>query len=134
MSAGVSWAWWLGFHAAVVVLLAADSFLPGRRAESHHTQTISWLWTAILAVIAACFAGWIAVAQGHVRALEFVAGYAIETSLSVDNLFVFLVIFQGFRISEQRQHKALLWGVAGAVVLRAGFIALGVTQVDRFAW
>jgi tellurite resistance protein TerC len=134
MIAGASWTWWLGFHAAVVVLLAADSFLPGRRAESRHTQTISWLWTALLTVVAACFAGWIAVAQGHVRALEFVAGYAIETSLSVDNLFVFLVIFQGFRISEQRQHKALLWGVAGAVVLRAGFIAAGVTLLHRFEW
>ena len=134
MIAGASWTWWLGFHAAVVVLLAADSFLPGRRAESRHTQTIAWLWTALLTVVAAYFAGWIAVAQGHVRALEFVAGYAIETSLSVDNLFVFLVIFQGFRISEQRQHKALLWGVAGAVVLRAGFIAAGVTLLHRFEW
>jgi tellurite resistance protein TerC len=67
-------------------------------------------------------------------ALEFVAGYAIETSLSVDNLFVFLVIFQGFRISQHRQHTALLWGVAGAVVLRALFIAAGITLLRHFDW
>ena len=70
----------------------------------------------------------------HIPALEFVAGYAIETSLSVDNLFVFLVIFQGFRISQKRQHTALLWGVAGAVVLRGLFIAVGVTMLQRFDW
>jgi tellurite resistance protein TerC len=63
-----------------------------------------------------------------------VAGYAIEASLSVDNLFVFLVIFQGFRITPQRQHTALLWGMAGAVVLRALFIAAGITLLRRFTW
>jgi tellurite resistance protein TerC len=70
----------------------------------------------------------------HQPALEFVAGYAIETSLSVDNLFIFLVLFQGFRISPKRQHTALLWGVAGAVVLRALFIAAGITLLRRFDW
>ncbi len=72
--------------------------------------------------------------RDHQSALEFVAGYAIEASLSVDNLFVFLILFQGFRISPRRQHTALLWGVAGAVVLRALFIAAGITLLHRFAW
>ena len=62
------------------------------------------------------------------------AGYTIETSLSVDNLFVFLVLFRGFRIGPQRQHKALLWGVWGAFVLRALFIAAGITLLRRFEW
>jgi tellurite resistance protein TerC len=131
---GASLTWWIGFHAAVIVLLAADSLLPGRRAESRHAQTIALLWTLFLALCAAGFAAWIAVAQGHVPALQFVAGYTIETSLSIDNLFVFLVIFQGFRISSQRQHKALLWGVAGAVVLRGLFIAAGISLLHRFEW
>jgi tellurite resistance protein TerC len=74
------------------------------------------------------------VTQGRQPALEWVGGYAIETSLSVDNLFVFMVIFQGFRIGPERQHKALLWGVAGAVVLRAIFIAAGITLLRRFDW
>jgi tellurite resistance protein TerC len=88
----------------------------------------------VLVVAAAVFAGWIAITKGHQPALEFVAGYAIETSLSVDNLFVFLVIFQGFHISRRRQHIALLWGVAGAVVLRGLFIAAGITLLRRFDW
>jgi tellurite resistance protein TerC len=74
------------------------------------------------------------VSQGRQTALEWVGGYAIETSLSVDNLFIFLVIFQGFRISPQRQHNALMWGVAGAVVLRALFIAAGFALIRRFDW
>lgn len=73
-------------------------------------------------------------AQGRQAALEFAAGYTIEASLSIDNLFVFLVLFQGFRISQQRQHKALLWGVWGAFVLRAAFIAVGISLLRRFEW
>ncbi|MGB9408322.1 MAG: branched-chain amino acid ABC transporter substrate-binding protein [Terracidiphilus sp.] len=134
MIAGVSWVWWLGFHAVVAALLLTDALLPGRRLEARRTQTVAWLWTAFLVAVATGFAGWIAIAKGHQPALEFVAGYAIEASLSVDNLFVFLVLFQGFRISPRRQHTALLWGVAGAVVLRALFIATGITLLRRFDW
>jgi tellurite resistance protein TerC len=134
MIGGASWTWWIGFHAAVVVLLVMDSALPGHRRDSRRAQMFALLWTGFLAVASAALAGWIAVKQGRVPALQFVAGYAIETSLSVDNLFVFLVIFQGFRISVQRQHQALLWGVAGAVVLRALFIAAGVTLLGHFEW
>ncbi len=111
-----------------------DSLLPGRRHETRHPHGVAWLWTGVLAVAAAGFAIWIAVAHGRQPALEFVAGYTIELSLSIDNLFVFLVIFSGFHISERRQHYALLWGVAGAVVLRAIFIATGVTLIRRFEW
>jgi tellurite resistance protein TerC len=133
MIAGVSWVWWLGFHAVVAALLIADAMLSGPRRKKH-PQIFAWLWTGVLVVAAAVFAGWIAITKGHQPALEFVAGYAIETSLSVDNLFVFLVIFQGFHISRRRQHIALLWGVAGAVVLRGLFIAAGITLLRRFDW
>jgi tellurite resistance protein TerC len=134
MLAGVSWTWWLGFHAVVAALLVADAMLTGHRPESRRSQTFAWLWTALLVAAATGFAAWIAIARGHQPALEFAAGYAIEASLSVDNLFVFLVLFQGFRISPRRQHTALLWGVAGAVVLRALFIAAGITLLHRFVW
>jgi tellurite resistance protein TerC len=134
MLAGVSWTWWLGFHVAVAALLLADAFLPGRRLEARHPQTVAWLWTALLVAAATGFAAWIAIAKGHQPALEFAACYTIEVSLSVDNLFVFMILFQGFRISPRRQHTALLWGVAGAVVLRALFIAAGITLFRRFAW
>ena len=134
MIAGASWGWWLGFHGAVLTLLLVDAFLPANRSEEPRTQTTAWIWTGVLVAATALFAIWIAVGQSHHNALEFVAGYAIETSLSVDNLFVFLVLFQGFRISEKRQHTALLWGVAGAIILRALFIAAGVTLIQRFEW
>ena len=134
MIAGATWGWWLGFHAAVLTLLLVDAFLPASRREEPRTQAAAWVWTGVLVVATAVFALWIALGQGRHHALEFVAGYAIETSLSVDNLFVFLVLFEGFRISRQRQHTALLWGIAGAIVLRASFIALGVTLINRFEW
>jgi len=131
---GATAAWWVGFHAVVAVILLADSLLPGHRRESRHAQAFVWLVTVGLALVATGFACWIAMTMGKQTALEFVAGYTIETSLSIDNLFVFLVLFEGFRISAQRQHTALQWGVWGAFVLRATFIALGVTLLQKFEW
>ena len=134
MIAGVSWTWWVGFHIVVVLLLVGDWLLPGHRRPAGHSQFFAWLSTGFLFVAALAFAGWIAYAQGRQPALEFIAGYTIETSLSIDNLFVFLLLFQGFRIGPQRQHKALLWGVGGAVLLRGIFILAGVTLLKRFEW
>lgn len=134
MIAGASWVWWLGFHGAVAAVLLAGSLLPGQRREARYAQAIQWLWTALLVLGAAAFAWWVAVSRGEQTALEFVAGYTVETSLSIDNLFVFLVIFQGFRISRERQHTALAWGIAGAVVLRALFILAGIALIQRFEW
>jgi tellurite resistance protein TerC len=134
MIGGASWVWWLGFHVAVVLLLCVDAFLLSHRQDGSRTPAGAWIWTCVLIVAAAVFAGWIYWERGRQPALEFVAGYAIETSLSIDNLFVFLVLFQGFRIDEKHQHRALLWGVGGAIVLRAVFIATGVTLIDRFHW
>jgi tellurite resistance protein TerC len=134
MIAGASWLWWLGFHLAVAVLLVADSLLPGHRSQSRHAEAYAWIGTGFFALAAAGFAAWIAWAHGRQPALEFVAGYTIEASLSVDNLFVFLVLFQGFQISRERQHTALLWGVWCAVVLRALFISAGITLLALFRW
>jgi len=134
MIAGVSWLWWLGFHLVVAALLLTDALLLGSQRVMKRPQASAWLWTVFLVAVATGFAAWIAVAKGHQTALEFVAGYTIETSLSVDNLFVFMVIFQGFQITPRRQHTALLWGVGGAVVLRALFIVAGITLIRRFEW
>jgi tellurite resistance protein TerC len=147
MIAGASWQWWLGFHAAVALLLVADSFLPGHRgpawvagsgaAEARTPRSEefwAWLGTGFFVLAAVGFAAWIAFARGRQPALEFAAGYTIEAALSVDNLFVFLVLFQGFQISRRRQHTALLWGVWCAVVLRGLFISAGVTLLARFEW
>lgn len=134
MIAGEPWVWWVGFHAVVALLLLADSLLPAHRGEKKHAQTYAWIGTGFFVLAAAGFAAWIALEQGHQQALEFVAGYTVEISLSIDNLFIFLVLFQGFQIASRRQHRALTWGVWGAIVLRALFIAAGVTLLERFHW
>ena len=134
MIAGASWAWWVGFHAAVAALLAADLLLPIHGRAGRHRQAIAWLGTAMAVLASAGFAAWIALAKGRQPALEYVAAYTIEASLSIDNLFVFLVLFEGFHIGPRGQRKALLWGVVGAIVLRALFIAAGVTLIQRFNW
>jgi len=134
MIGGASWTWWIGFHVGVVVLLLVDVVLHRKPRDTAHSHRLAWIWTAVLAVLAAVFAGWIAMEEGRVLALQFVAGYTIEMSLSIDNLFVFLVLFQGFGLSEERQHVALLWGISGAIVMRAVFIFAGVALLHRFEW
>lgn len=134
MIGGATWTWWVGFHVVVIVLLVADSLLTSRHKDARLNQKTAIAWTVMLAVAAACFAGWIAYEEDRVSALQFIAGYAIETSLSIDNLFVFLVLFEGFQISQRRQRKVLTWGVAGAIVLRAIFIAVGVSLLRHFEW
>ena len=116
MIAGVSWLWWVGFHAVVAALLVGDWLL--HRRATRHAQALAWLAPALV-LAAAGFAGWIALAQGRQPALEFAAGYTIETSLSLDNLFVFMVLFQGFRISPQRQQCPAVGGGRGCAAARA---------------
>lgn len=134
MIGGATWSWWIGFHVVTGTLLLVDLLLPSHKKDSGPSRKTAWLWTAVLALLAFAFAGFIAIKQGRVTAMEFIAGYTIETSLSVDNLFVFLVIFQGFRLTGGQQHKALAWGVGGAIIMRALCIALGVTLLEHFAW
>ncbi len=135
MIAGVSWVWWLGFHVVVVALLLADALLLSRRREDVHPPFLAWGWTVLLMLAATGFAAWIAVAQGHQPALEFVAGYAIETSLSVDNLFVFMVIFQGFGISHAPPaHGSAVGhgrsgGAAGAVYRRGHHVVATLSWI-----
>jgi tellurite resistance protein TerC len=131
--AGAPLLWWIGFHLAVLALVGADAMLPHSRREEPRPK-LAWIWSLFVACAAGGFAFWLNYAQGHQTALEFVSGYVIETSLSVDNLFVFLILFRGFGISHRQQHRALLWGVFGAIVLRACFIAAGVTLLQHFAW
>jgi tellurite resistance protein TerC len=129
--AGAPLSAWIAFHAVMVLLLLVDLLLVGRRGNSH---LAAWLWTGLLAILAACFAIYIAKTQGHQPALEFVSGYLVEGSLSVDNLFIFLLLFKSLRLSNRDQHRVLLWGVLGAIAMRALFIAVGVSLLARFAW
>jgi tellurite resistance protein TerC len=131
MVAGATWTWWIGFHAVLLLLLVAEAVFAHRKQGS---QRSIWIVPILLIACATAFAIWIWFTRGRSPALEFVAGYTIELSLSIDNLFVFLVLLQGFGISPARQQKALLWGVGGAIVLRALFIIVGVTLLQHFEW
>jgi len=91
-------------------------------------------WSAMYVVMAAGFAALLFFWQGHQASLEFVAGYVLELSLSVDNLFIFLLIFNYFAVPEEQQHQVLFWGILGALILRGIFIGTGVELINRFHW
>jgi len=92
------------------------------------------IWSLVWVCLAACFGVLVHFAFGAERALEFAAGYVIEKALSVDNLFVFVVIFGAFQVPQRSQHRVLFWGVLGALVMRALFIAAGSALLLRFHW
>ncbi|HKT87577.1 MAG TPA: TerC family protein [Candidatus Sulfotelmatobacter sp.] len=91
-------------------------------------------WSAMYVALAAAFAAIVYFWLGHQPALEFVTGYVLELSLSVDNLFVFLLIFNYFAVPEEYQHRVLFWGILGALIMRGIFIAAGVGLIYRFHW
>lgn len=133
MLASAPTSYWIGFHLFVAALLAVDLLFLGHESEKV-AQRLAVGWTIVLACLAVGFAVWLRLADSHQHALEFFSGYLIETSLSVDNLFVFLIMFRSLRLSRDQQHSILLWGVAGAILMRALFIAVGVTLLQRFGW
>jgi tellurite resistance protein TerC len=92
------------------------------------------VWSLVWVGLAACFGGLVYFLFGHERALEFATGYVIEKALSVDNLFVFVVLFGAFKVPQAAQHRVLFWGVLGALVMRAMFIAAGSVLLTRFSW
>jgi tellurite resistance protein TerC len=102
----------------------------GRVVGSREALVRSAMWVAL----AAAFAGLVFFWQGRQVALEFVTGYVLELSLSVDNLFIFLVIFRYFAVPEEQQHRVLFWGIIGALVMRGCFILAGVGLIQRFHW
>ena len=102
----------------------------GRVVGSREALVRSAMWVAL----AAAFAGLVFFWQGRQVALEFVTGYVLELSLSVDNLFIFLLIFRYFAVPEEQQHRVLFWGIIGALVMRGCFILAGVGLIQRFHW
>jgi tellurite resistance protein TerC len=132
MIGGAPLAYWIGFHAVVLLLLVIDLVVLGRRREGPRFPSALG-WTVFLVVLALGFAAFVLHTQGQERALEFISGYVLEGSLSIDNLFVFLVLFGSFGLTVGQQHRALIYGVLGAIVLRALFIVAGVALLDRFA-
>jgi tellurite resistance protein TerC len=124
---------WILFNLFALGMLVLDLLVfhrGGRAVRSREALAWSAMWIAL----AAAFAGLVFFWQGRQIALEFVTGYVLELSLSVDNLFLFLVIFHYFSVPEQHQHSVLFWGVLGALVMRGVFIIAGVGLIHRFHW
>lgn len=132
MFQGASPAYWIAFGAIVAVLLFVDLFLL-QRGKSVSVR-MAWGWTAVLAALAFCFAIFLSHIQGRERGLEFISGYLVEGSLSIDNLFVFLLMFRALHLNFEQQRRVLLWGVLGAIVMRAVFIFAGAALLTRFQW
>lgn len=124
---------WVLFNLFVVAMLVLDLGLlnrPGHRIRFREALVWSGVWIALAAGFAILLLFW----RGHVHALQFVTGYVIELSLSVDNLFVFLMIFRYFKVADEHQHRVLFWGILGALIMRGVFILAGVSLIRRFAW
>jgi tellurite resistance protein TerC len=124
---------WILFNLFVVAMLVLDLGILNRR--SHRVgfrEALAWsgVWIALAAAFAVIELFW----HGRAQALQFVTGYVIELSLSVDNLFVFLVILRYVKVPDQHQHKVLFWGILGALLMRGVFIVAGVGLIRRFSW
>jgi len=124
---------WILFNAFVVAMLVLDLGVFHRRSHTVKFRE-AMIWSTVWVALAVIFAVVIYFWHGRASSLEFVTGYVIELSLSVDNLFVFLLIFRYFQVPPGHQHKVLFWGILGALVMRAIFIAAGVGLIQRFHW
>lgn len=124
---------WVGFNAFVILMLALDLGVFHRKAHAvRFREAITW--SAVWIGLALLFNIGVYYGLGAQPALEFFTGYIIEKSLSVDNIFVFLMVFSYFRVPGEYQHRVLFWGVIGALLMRAGFIAAGIGLLERFHW
>ena len=123
---------WVAFGAFVIVALAIDLALHRDAHEIGFTEALAWsvVWIAL----ALLFNGFVYGRFGREAALQFFTGYLVEKSLSVDNIFVFVALFQAFAIPLRLQHRVLFWGVIGAVLMRAIFIFAGAALMARFHW
>ncbi len=127
------WWAWVGFHAFVFLMLALDLGVFHRRVHAPSMREAG-IWSAVWITLALIFNVLIFQAEGTQKGLEWFTGYVLEKSLSVDNLFVFVLVFQSFQVDLRHQHRVLFWGVLGALVMRAAMILAGTALLNRFEW
>lgn len=123
---------WIFFNLFALAAVLVDLRIFHRRGKVSPREALvrSAVWIGLAAIFALFVFFW----QGRQVAVEFVTGYVLELSLSIDNLFIFLIIFRYFAVPEEQQHRVLFWGIVGAVVMRAAFILAGVGLLQRFHW
>lgn len=130
------WAW-IVFYILVFIMLIADLKMFSKKGEHEVNMSEALKMTSVWIVISLLFCGGIYLfypGDAHEKAMEFLAGYLIEKSLSMDNMFVFLMLFSFFGVERKYQHEVLFWGIFGALVLRSVFIFAGAAMVERFEW
>src|SRR3984885_7542335 len=125
--------YWIGFHVVILLLIVVDLAVLNLGRASARTRD-SIIFVLFVFALAASFGIWIGHVEEHQTALECASGYLIELSLSIDNLFVFLLLVRAFGLDAEAQRKALLVGVLGAIVMRGLFIFAGIELLQRFAW
>lgn len=130
---GTSPLFWGGFLLLIASLLALDLGVFNRKAHQVRFKE-ALLWTVVWVMLALLFNVGIFYWRGPDVAMQFLAGYLIEQSLSVDNLFIFLIIFAYFKIPNEQQHKILFWGIVGAIIMRVALILAGTALVTHFHW
>ena len=128
-----SLSWWVGFNILILVLIAIDLGLLHKKS---HVISIkeALIWSAGWIFISLTFNVGIYFWFGYDSALQFLTGYLIEKSLSVDNIFVFAILFSYFKVPPEHQHKVLMWGILGALVMRGALIAIGTALITNFHW
>jgi tellurite resistance protein TerC len=136
---GISIYFWIGFHIFIFFMLALDLGVFHKKIHKVPVKeaviwSIVWISLALLFSLAILLFIYPAPGPGKTKALEFLTGYVIEYSLSVDNIFVFILIFSYFKVDDRFQHKVLFWGILGALIMRASFIFAGVALINRFHW
>jgi tellurite resistance protein TerC len=124
---------WGLFALGVLVMIALDLFVFHRKAHEVSMKEAA-IWSVVWAALAALFGAWVWREQGPEIGLQFYAGWAIEKALAVDNIFVFVAVFGAFAVPKELRHRVLVWGVVGALILRAIFVGLGAALVSNFSW
>lgn len=125
--------WWIFFAIFIIAMLALDLGIINRKAHVIKMKE-ALLWTSFWVTLAVLFGGGVYYFYDHVKAMEFFTAYLIEYSLSIDNLFVFMLIFRYFGVPHAYEHKALFWGILLALITRAVFIFVGVVLINLFGW
>src|SRR3954470_17663535 len=129
---GAIWLW-VGFNLFVLAMLVLDLGIFHRNAHPVSIREAT-IWSAVWIALALLFNAGIYFFSGPELALQFLTGYLIEKSLSVDNIFVFVLLFSAFKVPAAYQHRVLFWGVLGALVMRGILIAVGATLIEDFHW
>ncbi len=128
-----SLSWWVGFNILILVLIAIDLGLLHKKSHVISVKE-ALIWSAGWIFISLTFNVGIYFWFGYDSALQFLTGYLIEKSLSVDNIFVFAILFSYFKVPPEHQHKVLMWGILGALVMRGALIAIGTALITNFHW